>query len=235
MGKFEIFEHISGDLVKISEQQNRIVYDGREATLDFLFGIETWFSGASGYDGSGPASGHWTPYRTVAVGTVSDDNIGFLSTNGWLDGGSGISGTSVNTSAGNFAHFPNLNDHYMSSIVSGGSPANANVGTGYFYKEADKIVRVGRTISIEATFTTHPTPAFGTATVIPEGTELRELGVFFGINPTGVITPSTDRSVRPITMLCRSTRYEVSGDKIIDNPITAGANDITVRYTFGDL
>lgn len=234
MGKFEIYENISGELIKIAEQENRIVYDGREATLDFIFGLETWFSGASGYDGSLPASGHWTPYRTLAIGTLADDNIGFLSANGWLSGNGGISGTSVGTSEGNLSHFPNLNDHYMSTIVSG-SKANFNVGSGYFFKEPDKMIRVGRTISVEATFATHADPAQGTATIIPEGTDIRELGIFFGINPTGAITPATDRSARPLTMLCRSVRYEISGAKVIDNPITAGSNDITVRYTFGDL
>ena len=130
MGKFEIFENISGELVKIAEQENRIVYDGREATLDFLFGLETWFSGASGYDGSLPASGHWTPFRTLAVGCVGDDNIGFLATNGWLmTGGSGIAPDVISTAGGNLSHFPNLNDHYMSTITSGAKP-DFNVGTG---------------------------------------------------------------------------------------------------------
>ena len=102
-----------------------------------------------------------------------------------------------------------------------------------FYKLADRIVRTGRTITIEATFTTDIDQANGDADTIPTGTKIRELGIFLGI-PTGAISPSTNRVDRPSSVLAKSARYQVSGGFIQDNPITAGANNLTVRYTYGD-
>ena len=244
-GKFEIFEELSGNIFgnKIAESYNRMVYDGMEFVMDFVFGIETWFSGSAGYDGEVMSSGHWNPYRYIALGYSVDNNNGWLVSNNYattgvspgtaqnITGGTGIKADVVDTGA-NLAYFPDLDDSVMSSYDA--AKADKNVGSGLFYKLADRIVRTGRTVTIEATFTTDPDQSNGDADTIPTGTEIRELGVFLGI-PTGSISPSTNRADRPNTMICRSVRYDVSGGYIQDNPITVGANNITVRYTYGDI
>jgi len=224
MGKFEIFEHKGNERIKIAESDNRILYAGRMYALDSVFGLEAWQSGVAGWDGSLPASGAWDPYRSIAIGTVADDNNGWFETNGYLTEGSGISGGGLPTGGDAFAHLPNLNDAYMASAASGGN-ANFNLGTGLFYKLADRTIRVGRTISIEATFSTTDTAGNEGATTILTGTEIRELGISLSDNPTGLIDPVTDRSARPHTLICRSVRYEVSGAKIYDNPIVVGLNE----------
>ena len=234
MGKFEIFEGIGNKQVKIGESDNRILYGGRMYALDTVFGLEAWQSGVAGWDGSLPASGAWDPYRTIAIGTVADDNIGWFETNGYLEEGSGLSGGGIPTGGNVYGHLPNLNDAYMSSAASGGN-ADFNVGTALFYKLADRTIRVGRTISIEATFQTTDTAANTGVTTILTGTEIRELGISLSDNPTGLIDPVTERTTRPHALICKSTRYDVSGGKIHDNPIVVGLNDITVRYTFGDV
>ena len=243
-GKFEIFEEISGDIYgnKLGESYNRMVYDGMEYIMDFAFGINSWHSGAIGYSPGEPASGAWTPYRYIALGFSADDNTDWLVNNSWEDigtyvdiptGGTGILADSVPTGFGYIAHFPNLGDSHMSSL----RPAldNKNVGTGLFYKLSDRTVRSGRTVTIQATFTTDPDGENGTANVIPTGTKIRELGIFLGNHPTGSGSPSTVMEDRPFAMICRSVRYSVSGGYIQDNPITAGANNLTVRYTYGDI
>lgn len=241
-GKFEIFEETKEGQKKIGESYNRMLYDGMEFVMDFTFGIETWFSGAGGYDGSLPGSGHWNPYRYVALGYSADNNNGWLVSNSWattgiaggganITGGTGISGDAV-VIGSNLAYFPDLDDSMMSSYDS--AKANKNVGSGLFYKLADRIVRTGRTVTIEATFTTDSDISNGDNDTIPTGTQIRELGIFLGV-PTGSISPSTNRSDRPATAIAKSVRYEVSGGYIQDNPITVGANNLTVRYTYGDI
>jgi len=243
-GKFEIFEEVSGNKYgkKLGESYNRMVYDGMEYIMDFAFGVESWHSGAGGYDGTLPASGAWNPYRYIAIGTSADSNSDWLLNNSFIDtgvyvdaptGGSGILVDSVGTGLGYIAHFPNLGDSMMSSVIPG--KVNKNVGTGLFYKIADRVVRSGRTVTIEATFTTDADAENGAAAVIPTGTKIRELGIFLNDEPTGSVAPSTVRADRPSAMLCRSVRYSVSGGYIQDNPITAGANNLTVRYTYGDV
>lgn len=234
MGKFEIFKQVGTKQVKIGESNNRILYGGRMYALDTVFGLEAWQSGVAGWDGSLPASGAWSPYRTIVIGSVGDDNLGWFNTNGYLEEGSGLSGGGIPTGGDGFGHLPNANDAYMSSAASGGN-ANFNLGTGLFYKLADRTIRVGRTVSIEATFQTDANPANGSATTIPVGVEIRELGVSLSDNPTGLIDPATERTSRPHVLICKSVRYEVSGGLIHDNPIVVGLNNITVRYTFGDV
>ncbi len=236
MGKFEIFEHIGNEEVKIGESDNRILYGGRQYALDTVFGLEAWQSGVAGYNGAYPASGVWDPYRTVVIGSVADDNTNWLAGNSYLfTGGSGISGFTTGDGSA-YGHFPNLTDTYMSSAASGNYIAdNYNIGTSLFYKLADKVIRVGRTVSIQATFYATEVEGNKGVQTILSGTEIRELGVSLSDNPSGLIDPITDRSHRPHTLICRSVRYEVTGGLIIDNPIIVGSNDITVRYTFGDV
>lgn len=234
MGKFEVYENKNGIKIKLGESNNRLLYCGRQYALDTVFGIEAWQSGVAGFDGSLPASGVWDPYRTIVIGTCADDNTQWLSENGYLaNGGTGISGNCP-TGGTTYGHLPNLTDTYMSSAASG-SNANYNVGTGLFFKRADKVIRVGRTVSLEATFSATEVGANINATTILSGTQIRELGVTLSDNPTGLIDPVTDRTYRPHTLFCRSVRYTVTGDHIEDNPIEVGANSITVRYTFGDV
>jgi len=244
-GKFEIFEEQDGDIYgkKIAESYNRMMYDGMEFIIDFAFGIESWFSGSAGYNGSLPASGAWHPYRYVALGYSADTNNGWLVSNNYattgvspgnganITGGTGISGDCVTTGS-NLAYFPSLNDSVMSSYDS--TKANYNEGSGLFWKLADRIIRTGRTVTIEATFTTDPDQANGDANTIPTGTYIRELGIFLA-EPTGSIAPSVNRADRPKTIIAKAVRYEVSGGYIQDNPIIAGANNLTVRYTYGDI
>ena len=242
-GKFEIFEETEDGQKKIGESYNRMLYDGMEFIMDFAFGIETWFSGAAGYDGSLPASGHWNPYRYVALGYSADNNGGWLVSNDWattgvspgnaqnITGGTGILEDAVVTGS-NLAYFPDLDDSMMSSYDP--TKDNKNVGSGLFYKLADRIVRTGRTVTIEATFTTDIDQANGDADTIPTGTQIREMGIFLGI-PTGSISPSSNITDRPHTVLAKSVRYEVSGGYIQDSPIIAGVNNLTVRYTYGDI
>lgn len=243
-GKFELFEEVNGNPYgkKIGESYNRMMYDGMEFVMDFAFGYESWFSGAAGYDGSLPASGAWHPYRYVAIGYSADNNNGWLTSNSYIITGSaegtgsailegtGIKADVVATGA-NLAYFPDLDDSVMTSMDP--AKANKNVGSGLFYKLADRVIRTGRTITIEATFTTDPNQVNGDSNTIPTGTKIRELGIFLGI-PTGSISPSTNRVDRPSTIIAKTTRYQVSGGFIQDNPITAGANNLTVRYTYGD-
>lgn len=240
-GKFEVYENKKdGSKVKIGESYNRMTYDGMEMMMDFMFGIETWFSGAAGYDPTVNGSTHWHPYRYIAVGYSADDNDDWLYQNNGaltgaagdgdnMTGGTGISGSVITTA--NIGHFPNLNDSYMSSLDV--TKDNKNVGTGLFYKIADRTTRTARTVTIEATFTTDGDRANGDVDTIPTGTQIRELGVFMA-EPTGQISPSTNRSHRSGAMLCRSVRYGVGGGYLADNPITVGANNLTVRYTFGE-
>lgn len=244
-GKFELFEEVDGNPYgkKIAESYNRMMYDGIEFILDFTFGVESWFSGSAGYNGGLPASGAWHPYRYVALGYSADTNDGWLVSNDYattgaddgkganVTGGTGIKADSVATGS-NLAYFPNLNESVMSSYDS--TKANFNVGSGLFYKIADRIVRTGRSVTIEATFTTDPDQENGDADTIPTGTKIRELGIFLAI-PTGSIAPSTNRADRPKTIIAKAVRYEVSGGFIQDNPIDAGANNLTVRYSYGDI
>ena len=211
--------------------------------IDTLFGFESWQSVVGGYDGSLPASGAWNPYRYVALGYSADTNDGWLVSNNYattgenfgtghdITGGTGILTDSVATGS-NLAYFPNLNDSVMSSYDS--TKANYNVGSGLFYKLADRIIRTGRTVTIEATFTTDPDQDNGDSDTIPTGTKIRELGIFLAV-PTGSIAPSTNRADRPKTVVAKAIRYEVSGGFIQDNPISAGVNNLTVRYTYGDI
>lgn len=235
MGKFEIFENINNKEVKIGESDNRILYAGRQYALDTVFGLEAWQSGVAGYDGDQLASGVWDPYRTIVIGVSADDNTDYFENIGNLVGQSGLDG-SISAGEGVFAHLPNLTDTYMTSAASGDYVDNGyNIGTGLFYKLADRTIRVGRTTSIQATFyTTEDVQSRGPQTILA-GTEIRELGVSLSDNPSGLIDPITDRTHRPHTLICRSVRYQVSGGLVKDNPITVGANDITVRYTFGDV
>jgi len=235
MGKFEIFEHIGNEEVKIGESDNRILYAGRQYALDTVFGLEAWQSGVAGFDGTQLASGVWDPYRTIVIGVSADDNTDYFEGLGHLTGNSGLSGA-ISTGQGTYGHLPNLTDTYMTSAASGDYVANGyNIGTGLFYKLSDRTIRVGRTISIQATFYATEDPASRGVQTILSGTEIRELGVSLSDNPTGLIDPITDRTHRPHTLICRSVRYQVSGGLVIDNPIVVGANDITVRYTFGDV
>jgi len=238
MGKFEIFENIKGNKVKIGENHNRILYDGIAAFQQTMFGVECWTSGAQGYSASSPASGHWQPYRTIAIGSCADDNDGYLATNSWLmTGGSGIAVDVVPTGGTAMAHFPNLTDSYMTSAFSGSKiPGDGNIGTGMFYKQADRVVSVGNTISIEATFDTTASPAARNSTTMLEGTEIREMGVYLCAEDdfkSGSLSPRTDRDDRPYSILCRSVRLQISGGFIQDSPLIAGANSLTIRYTFG--
>jgi len=235
MGKFEIFEHRGNEQVKIDEQQNRILYAGRQYALDTIFGLEAWQSGVAGFDGTQLASGVWDPYRTIVIGVSADDNTNYFEGIGALTGDSGLSGD-ISTGNATYGHLPNLTDTYMTSAASGDYVTNNyNTGVGLFYKLADRTIRVGRTISIQATFySTDISENAGKQTLLT-GTEIRELGVSLSDNPTGLIDPITDRTHRPHTLICRSVRYQVSGGLVVDNPIIMGSNDITVRYTFGDV
>ena len=247
-GTFEVFEEVSGNNFgrKIAEAKNRLLYDGIEYILDFAYGRQSWHSGAIGYDGSLPGSGAWNPYRYVGLGYSADDNNNWLYANGYaltghttggldnMTGGTGISGSAVAAGA-NIAHFPSLSDTHMSSLYAGGViPTDKNVGTGLFYKLANKITRSGRTVTIEATFTTCDDRANGDADTIPTGTKIRELVIALGI-PTGSRNPSSVVGDRPGAIINKAVRYEVSGAKIIDNPITVGATNLSVRYTIGDI
>jgi hypothetical protein len=121
-GKFELFEEKDGDIYgeKIGESYNRMMYDGMEFIIDFAFGVESWFSGAAGYNGSLPASGAWNPYRYVAVGYSADTNDGWLVSNNYattgenegtghdITGGTGIKADSVETGS-NLDHRWNWN------------------------------------------------------------------------------------------------------------------------------
>jgi len=231
MGKYEFFE--LGE--KIGEAcPNRMLYAGIAYSQDSVFGIESWQSGVAGYDGSLPASGAWDPHRTIVIGTVADDNNNWLADNSWLEtGGSGILSGSVPTGGNSFAHFPALTDTYMSSAASGNN-ANRNVGTGLFYKTADRTIRTGRIIAIEATFNSTDDASSANANTIVTGTEIREMGISLADIPTGFWDPLSDRSHRPFVLINRSVRILVSGGYIQDNPLIMGANPITVRYTFGE-
>lgn len=235
MGKFEIFENRGNELVKIGEQQNRILYAGRQYALDTVFGLEAWQSGVAGFDGDQLASGVWTPYRTIVIGVSADDNTDYFEGLGLLAGQSGLDG-SITTGEATYGHLPNLTDTYMTSAASGDYIENKyNTGVGLFYKLADRTIRVGRTISIQATFYSTADPGSAGTQTILEGTEIRELGVSLSPDPTGLIDPITDRTHRPHTLIARSVRYQIVNGYIVDNPIVVGANDITVRYTFGDV
>jgi len=232
MGKFEFYEN--GE--KIGEAYpNRILYCGIAYSQDTVFGIESWQSGVAGYDGSLPASGAWDPYRTIVIGVCADDNNGWLNDNSWLaNGGSGIEADSVPIGGNSFAHFPALTDTYMTSAASGGN-ANRNVGTGLFYKTADRTVRVGNTaVAIEATFNSTADPGSINANTLLVGTEIREMGISLADIPTGFWDPLSDRTHRPNTLINRSVRILVSGGYVQDAPLTMGSNPITVRYTFGE-
>lgn len=237
-GKFEFFKNGK----KIGESYNRMVYDGMEYIMDFAFGIETWHSGHAGCAETVNATGHWNNIRYITLGYSADDNDDWLYSSDYaltgaagdgdnMTGGTGISGDCVETGV-NISHFPNLNDSYMSSLDI--TKSNWNIGTGLFYKKADRIVRSGRTVTIEATFTTDPDRANGNKAVIPTGTKIREMGIFLG-PPIDTIAPSTNRSHRPSGMIAKAVRYEVSGGYIQDNPIIVGENSLAVRYTYGDI
>jgi hypothetical protein len=153
--------------------------------------------------------------------------------NNWLDAGSGIKTGSIVVSGNSFAHVPALTDTYMSSAQSGDNP-DYNVSTGLFYKRADRTIRTGRTVSIEATFNVTADPASTNAETILVGTEIRELGISLAEYPTGLINPLADRGHRPDTLFCRAVRFSIEGGYLKDNPITVGNNPITVRYIFGE-
>ena len=233
MGYFEFLENLpNGSKRKIGEAlPNRIVYDGREAIEDTMFGINSWHKGGLTYDGAEPASGYWTPSRIIGLGKHVDDNSDYFKNNNYLTGGSGLKDGVIPSTGSVFAHLPNLEDHCMSSAITG----DYIVGNGLWYKEADKIIRTGRTVVIEATFDATTSDAETGADTIKTGQELRELGVFLGGIPNAAITPSSDVTQRPSGMLARSTRYTISGSYINDNPLVMGENPLTVRYTFGDI
>ena len=235
MGKFEIFENLpNGREIKIGEQYNRILDAGRQYALDLVFGIESWHSGVAGFDGSLPASGAWDNIRAIAVGNCADDNIGWAYGQGWIESaGSGILVDSIPTGSDYYMHFPNLGDTYMTSAASGNKD-NFNVGTGLFYKTADRTIRIASQVTIEATFAVTSDPDATNASTILEGTELREMGITLSDHPTGLIDPITTRIERPHVLINRSVRTLVSGGYIQDNPITVGTNPITIRYTFGE-
>ena len=234
VGKFEIYETLpDGNEIKIGEQYNRILDGGRQYALDMIFGIESWHSGVAGFDGTQVASGVWDNIRAIAVGVVADDNYGWANGLTWLNAGSGIKADSVPTGSDYYMHFPNLNDTYMSSAASGDN-ANFNVGTGLFYKTADRTIRIANQVTIEATFAVTSDPGSANVNTILEGTELREMGISISNNPTGLIDPITTRIERPHVLLNRSVRTLVSGGYIQDNPIVVGTNPITIRYTFGE-
>ena len=230
MGKFLVYEDekLIGEAIP-----NKILYAGMAYAMDTIFGLEAWQSGAGGYDGSVLASTVWDPYRTVVIGTVADDNNRWMENQSWLDAGSGIKSGSISIAGNSFAHVPALTDSYMSSAQSGNN-ADYNVSTGLFYKLADRTIRTGRTVSIEATFNVTADPASTNAETILVGTEIRELGISLSEYPTGLIDPLSDRSHRPDTLICRAVRFSIEGGFLKDNPLTVGNNPITVRYIFGE-
>ncbi|MHA1155037.1 MAG: hypothetical protein ACTSQK_02925 [Candidatus Heimdallarchaeota archaeon] len=230
MGKFLVYEDekLIGEAIP-----NKILYAGMAYTIDTIFGLEAWQSGVGGYDGSLPASGVWTPHRTVVIGTVADDNNRWMENNDWLDLGSGIKTGSIPIEGNSFAHVPALTDTYMSSAQSGNN-VDYNVSTGLFFKLADRTIRTGRTVSIEATFNVTADPASTNAETILVGTEIRELGISLSIYPTGLIDPLSDRSHRPEALFCRAVRYSIEDGFLKDNPIKVGNNPVTVRYLFGE-
>ena len=230
MGKFLVYEDekLIGEAIP-----NKILYAGMAYSIDTIFGLEAWQSGVGGYDGSLPASGVWDPHRTVVIGTVADDNNRWMENLNWLDAGSGIKSGSISTAGNSFAHVPALTDTYMSSVQSGNN-VNFNVGTGLFYKLADRTIRTGRTVSIEATFNVTADPASTNAETILVGTEIRELGISLADYPTGLIDPLSDRSQRPHTLICKAIRYSIEEGFLKDNPLIVGNNPITVRYIFGE-
>jgi hypothetical protein len=230
MGKFLVYE---GEKQLGEAVPNKLLYAGMAYAIDTIFGIEAWQSGVAGYDGSTPASGVWDPHRAVVIGTVADDNNRWMENNDWLDAGSGIKTGSVTTAGNSFGHVPALTDTYMSSAQSGNN-ADYNVSTGLFYKNADRTIRTGRTVSIEATFNVTADPASTNAETILVGTEIRELGISLSDNPSGLIDPLSDRSHRPHVLIARAVRYSIEEGYLKDNPITVGNNPITVRYIFGE-
>ena len=242
-GKFEIFEETESGRVKIGESDNHMMDNGMEFILDFAFGTETWFSGAAGYNGESVGSGHWHPYRYIAVGYSVDDNDDWLIATDWATTGAD-DGKGDNTTGGTgikidsvpvgeyISHFPNAQDNYMSSLDMG--KANKNLGTGLFYKLSNKMIRTARTVIAEATFNTTPHQSDGDSNTIPTGTCLRELAIFIA-EPTGIGNPSAVRENRTGVMIAKSNRYKISNGYIQDNPLVVGANSITIRYSCGDM
>lgn len=216
MGKFEFFT--TG--TKFAESENRIIYDGQEAIMDTMFGLDQWYSGG------------FKPM--IAVGVNGDDNSYYFSGASLMTGElneQGIptgfkDGTISITGDNGLSYLPNLEDSWMTSIDIG------NNDTGLFWKEADRFTRVGRQLIAEAKFKVSNDSADIDSDVILTGTELREMGIFFGGEPTTKITPSTNPDQRDSGMIARSVRYEISGDYIQDNPIVVPETDITVRYSF---
>lgn len=201
---------------------NLFVDDGKELTLDFLFGLLSWWNPKDQGDYVGGDSG-WNTVRYVQVGDMMFNNQSF-------ERGSGMkgipSGSEYNYKIED-TFLVSPEDSFLSSPVGSRVVLDAE--------------RVDQHVHFRA--------IFDCPGDIPTGTQIREIGVF--LRATGPINdPSQHEASKPYTMICRSSRFGTgyynsegaTGQEgqegyepcFNDDPIFA-LSDTELEWEFGDV
>ena len=201
---------------------NLFVDDGIEATLDFLFGLKSWWNPKDQGNYVGGDSG-WDTVRKSMAGTCMFNNASSERATG-LDG----------IQAGNEYDYP-VDDTWLVS------PEDSFLSRPVGSSVVPIIKRRDQTIEF--------TIKFDCPGDIPVDTPVREIAIFFsGDGPTK--DPSHSDSNKPKTMTCRSVYgntgyYDVGGATgeqgvpgfklcYTDVPLIV-TNDIEIQYEFGEL
>lgn len=201
--------------------KNLYVDDGKELTLDFLFGFASWWNYKDESQYTGGDSG-WNTTRYVAVGTSMFDNQSH-------ERASGIEGIATGQE-----YNYQISQTYLVSPED--SFLSAEVGSRVVLNKT----RRDQTVELRA--------VFDSPGDIPTGTEVRELGVF--LKSSGPLhDPSLHNGSKDSAMICRSARYGTGyynaagatgqqGDPGFepcykDDPIVV-TSDIEIEWIFGE-
>ena len=228
-GRFELYEKDDeGEYTKlVRKSPNLYVDDGKELTLDFLFGIQSWWNPLpqASY-GSGNIG--WDINRYIGIGLC-------MFSNSSAERGAGLNAIATGAECSYPVSTTFLVDP-EDSTLSREVPTSIRV--------AGSCTRRDQTVEIKG-FINVPGN-------VPVATVIREFGIFLGsTGPTS--DPSYVEGSRPEAMICRSSLngtgwYRSSGGSCVpctyidagavlcyyDDPYTANS-DVQFRWIFGEL
>lgn len=215
-----------GEWYLVKDSPNLYVDDGKELTLDFLFGRKSWWNPhtTEEYEPDGSETSEWDNRRYLGLGECMFNN------------------SSSNTRAGIYSipngdeySYPvettwlvNPEDSFLSSELTGA-------------RSILSVTRRDQQVELSTTITP--------GVEVPSGSYIREAGIF--LQSTGPNEdPSLEDSCKPYAMICRSALYdtgyfdasgneydeEISGARLCyKNDAHFLDSEIQFRWTFGEL
>lgn len=225
-GKVEIFKKINGEWHLVKKTKNLFVDDGKELTLDLLFGRMSWWNPQTteSYIPDGAETAEWNTRRYLGLGECMFNNSSQNTRNGIYEIQSGA----------NFDYpiedtwLVNPEDSFLSKELSGN-------------RAVLDITRRDQQVEMACTITP--------GVEAPQYSYIREVGVFLSGNGPAE-DPSLVDAYKEAAMICRaalwdSGYFDISGneyDEEISGAVLCYKNDphyfdseTKFRWTFGEL